>query len=122
MRDDEMYNKIKETIIRNKYFKIYQSDSYNPIDILQKLLNNNFKIFDVIVYEDADLGFKTFDGSYSVEEFLEKYDTFRKEDILKIMINLEDGNRIVVDDNSISLITTENIEIDSYLSMNTPKL
>lgn len=117
-----MYNKIKETIIRNKYFKIYQSDSYNPIDILQKLLNNNFKIFDVIVYEDADLGFKTFDGSYSVEEFLEKYDTFRKEDILKIMINLEDGNRIVVDDNSISLITTENIEIDSYLSMNTPKL
>lgn len=90
-----MYKKTFEWIEGDKYAKTYKlEEPFDVIQVLEEIKNSEFSILSIELREDADIGLKTFEGSYSLEEFYQRYNSINKTDIESISIDLEPKCRL----------------------------
>lgn len=112
-----MFEKVLENQRENKYTKIYKTtEKYDTIDIINKLQQNNINITNVYVVEDADLGMKSFEGNYSLNDFMLLYSRINKNDMASLVLYLENENKIYLGSGEyISLLSKNNIELNDLL-------
>ena len=112
-----MFKKIFDEKFDNTFIKGYKIDEkYTILDVIKIFQNSNIVINNVYVNEDADLGFKTFEGNYSLDNFIIKYDKIQK-DIESIILDIGNNIRIRVSKNNwVSILSDENIEIDELFT------
>ena len=101
-----------ETTWRDDYLYLYDYDStIKEMDIL-KSIEKRHKISRISLMEDADLGFKTIGGSYSLEEFHNAFDD-KNLYVDRIIIYVENPDVSVLVkmyDNEIMLSSNEKIK------------
>lgn len=112
-----MFEKIGDNQRQNKYSKIYKSSStYDTMEIINKLLENNINIIRVYIVEDADLGMKRFEGNYSFDDFMLIYNKIDKNDISSLVLYLENEIKLYLGSGEyISMVSKDNIELNDLL-------
>lgn len=74
----DMFIKEKSSIsIGHRYFKRYiMSRTFTAKQLLELLLSYSYEILDINVSESVEIDMQVVDGNYTVQRFLECYDTF----------------------------------------------
>lgn len=117
-----MFNKIKEQEFDDISIKYYRSNE--KIDYLQLIIYLSKEDDKLIVDENEDVGLKTVDGIYSLEEFVKNYEKIKSSDIKKIRLytkyyNMPMDVEIYPNSNEIRLVTHEkDLELMDMLKKN----
>lgn len=111
-----MFNKVFEDKFNGSFIKGYElSQKCDILNVIKIFQDSNVMINNVYVNENADLGLKTFQGNYSLDEFLIKYNLIKK-DIESVILSLDNNNRLYINnENYISLSSDNDIELNDLL-------
>lgn len=64
-------NKLNEEKFLNNIYKTYKvSNEYGVCNVINTLLNNGIAVKSVSINEDADIGYKVYQGEYTVDSFI----------------------------------------------------
>ncbi len=64
-------NKLNEEKFLNNIYKTYKvSNEYGVCNVINSLLNNGIAVKSVSINEDADIGYKVYQGEYTVDSFI----------------------------------------------------
>ena len=109
-----MFNKVFEMEFENEFIKGYDvQQSYDILNVIYKLQECDNEINSVYLAEIGDIGMKSFEGSYSLNNFLKKYNEINRNDISNVILHINNNcNLYLGGGNYISLSSTENIELD----------
>lgn len=112
-----MFNKIYEERFNDSFVRGYTSyQKITIMNLIKQLQDANIVINSVYVNEKADLGLKIFEGNYSLDKFLIKYNEIKK-DIESIILNLENNCKLYVNNtNYIGLSSNDDIELNDLFS------
>ncbi len=105
-----MFNKIKEQEFDDISIKYYRSNE--KIDYLKLIIYLSKEDDKIKVDENEDVGLKTVDDIYSLEEFVKNYEKIKSSDINKIRLytkyyNMPMNVEIYPNSNEIRLVTHE---------------
>ena len=117
-----MFNKIKEQEFDDISIKYYRSNE--KIDYLKLIIYLSKEDDKIKVDENEDVGLKTVDDIYSLEEFVKNYEKIKSSDINKIRLytkyyNMPMNVEIYPNSNEIRLVTHEkDLELMDLLKKN----